>query len=40
VTVVAWALVILVLGLVSAWFAARRVQRIEPAEALAGGGTT
>ena len=40
VTVVAWAVVILALGLVSAWFAARRVQRIEPAEALAGGGAT
>lgn len=39
-TVVTWALAILVLGVASAWFAARRVQRVEPAEALSGGGTT
>jgi putative ABC transport system permease protein len=38
-TVAVWALAILALGLVSAWFAARRVQCIEPVEALAGGVT-
>jgi ABC-type antimicrobial peptide transport system permease subunit len=37
VTVLAWGAAIMVLGLVSAWFSARRVLRIEPAEALAGG---
>jgi putative ABC transport system permease protein len=38
-SVVAWAAVILVLGVASSYFSARRVLRIEPAEALAGGGT-
>jgi putative ABC transport system permease protein len=39
-TVGAWGLGILLLGVASAWFAARRVLRVEPAEALAGGGAT
>ncbi len=34
----AWAAGILVLGLVSSWFSARRVLRLEPAAALSGGG--
>ena len=37
-TVIAWAVGILVLGVASSWFSARRVLRIEPAEALSGGG--
>jgi putative ABC transport system permease protein len=36
--VAGWALGILVLGIASSWFSARRVLRIEPAEALSGGG--
>ena len=36
----AWAVGILVLGLISSWFSARRVLRIEPAAALSGGGAT
>jgi len=36
-TVIAWAVGILVLGVASSWFSARRVLRIEPAEALSGG---
>jgi putative ABC transport system permease protein len=39
-TVGTWGLGILLLGVASAWFAARRVLRVEPAEALAGGGAT
>ena len=35
--VIAWALGILALGLLSSWFSARRVLRIDPAEALTGG---
>jgi ABC-type lipoprotein release transport system permease subunit len=38
-TVAGWALAILVLGLVSSFFSARRVLHIEPATALSGGGT-
>ena len=37
-TVIAWAIGILLLGVASSWFSARRVLRIEPAEALSGGG--
>ena len=37
-TVIAWAIGILLLGIASSWFSARRVLRIEPAEALSGGG--
>ncbi len=37
-SVIGWALGILVLGVVSSWFSARRVLAIEPAEALSGGG--
>lgn len=33
----AWALGILALGLLSSWFSARRVLRIDPAAALTGG---
>lgn len=36
--VLGWGLGILVLGVASSWFSARRVLRIEPAEALSGGG--
>ena len=36
--VAGWGLGILLLGVASAWFSARRVLRIEPAEALSGGG--
>ncbi len=36
--VVGWGLGILALGVASSWFSARRVLRIEPAEALSGGG--
>jgi putative ABC transport system permease protein len=36
--VIAWALGILLLGVASSWFSARRVLRVEPAEALSGGG--
>jgi putative ABC transport system permease protein len=36
--VAGWGLGILLLGLVSSWFSARRVLRIDPAEALSGGG--
>jgi putative ABC transport system permease protein len=36
--VLGWAAGILLLGVASTWFAARRVLGIEPAEALAGGG--
>ncbi len=36
--VVGWGLGILLLGVASSWFSARRVLRIEPAEALSGGG--
>ena len=35
----AWALGILVLGLLSSWFSARRVLRIDPLEALSGGSS-
>ena len=35
---IAWAIGILLLGVASSWFSARRVLRIEPAEALSGGG--
>jgi putative ABC transport system permease protein len=38
--VAGWALGILLLGVASAWFSARRVLRIEPAEALSAGVTT
>ena len=37
-TVIGWAIGILLLGIASSWFSARRVLRIEPAEALSGGG--
>ena len=36
--VVGWGIGILLLGVASSWFSARRVLRIEPAEALSGGG--
>ncbi len=36
----AWALGILALGLLSSWFSARRVLRIDPVEALSGGSVT
>jgi putative ABC transport system permease protein len=36
--VAGWGLGILALGIASSWFSARRVLRIEPAEALSGGG--
>jgi putative ABC transport system permease protein len=39
VAVLAWGVLILLLGLVSALFSARRIARIEPAEALSGGAT-
>jgi putative ABC transport system permease protein len=37
--VAGWAIGIMALGVASAWFSARRVLRIEPAEALSGGGS-
>jgi putative ABC transport system permease protein len=37
-TVLGWGLAVLALGLFSSWFSARRVLRIEPIEALSGGG--
>ena len=38
-SVIGWGVGILVLGLASSWFSARRVLRLEPVEALSGGGT-
>jgi hemin transport system permease protein len=38
--VLGWGLAVLALGLLSSWFSARRVLRIEPAEALTGGGVS
>jgi putative ABC transport system permease protein len=38
-SVIGWGIAILVLGLASSWFSARRVLRLQPVEALSGGGT-